>query len=139
MHKLPIMRFNYSFLLVICIFTIAMGIYAAQPWGDNYAYSKWEDYFSLAGMILWSISTYIGIFIVLRIFARKMILIKTYTIGMLTIALLSSFILFDTNFIHIDAQGGLVFLFLPIYQWLSFFLLLFICAIVFKFSRMRAT
>jgi hypothetical protein len=26
-------------------------------------------------------------------------------------------IIFDTVFIHIDAQGGLVFLFIPFYQW----------------------
>lgn len=114
---------------------MAMEIYAAQPWRDNYAYSKFEDYLSLAGMMLWSMSIYIALIIVLLIFARKMILIKTVTMGILLISSLSCFILFDTNFIHIDAQGGLVFLFLPMYQWLSFFVLLFICAIVSKFSK----
>ena len=139
MRKSPVVKLNFVFLSAACVFTIAMELYAAQPWGDNYAYSKLEDYLTLLGMMLWSISIYIALFIALLIFASKVILIKTYTIGMMIIVLLSSFILFDTNFIHINAQGGLVFLFLPIYQWLAFFLLLFICDVVFKFRKIKAT
>jgi large-conductance mechanosensitive channel len=56
-------------------------------------------------------------------------------ICMLIISLFADYTLFDTMFIHIDAQEGLVFLFLPIYQWLAFFILLFICAAVNKFTK----
>jgi hypothetical protein len=112
-----------------------MGIHAAQPWEDNYAYSKLADYFYLVAMMLWSISPYLGMFIALLVFLRKKILIKTFSVCMLAISLFSGFILFDTMFVHIDAQGGLIFLFLPIYQWLALFVLLFICAVVNKFSK----
>jgi hypothetical protein len=39
-------------------------------------------------------------------------------------------ILVDAFFIHLDAQGALVILFLPIYQWLAAVLLILICAIM---------
>jgi hypothetical protein len=38
--------------------------------------------------------------------------------------------LLDAFFIHLDAQGALVILFLPIYQWLAAFLLILICAVL---------
>jgi hypothetical protein len=39
-------------------------------------------------------------------------------------------ILVDAFFINLDAQGALVILFLPIYQWLAAFLLVFICVVM---------
>jgi hypothetical protein len=39
-------------------------------------------------------------------------------------------VLVDAFFIHLDAQGALVILFLPIYQWLAAFLLILICAVL---------
>ncbi len=135
MNKSYLIKFDWIFLISICLFTFAMGIYAAQPWGDNYAYSKLADYFLLIGMMLWAISPYLAMFIVLLVFSRKKILIKTFSVCMFVISLFAGFILFDTMFVHIDAQGGLIFLFLPIYQWLAFFVLLFICAVVNKFSK----
>jgi hypothetical protein len=39
-------------------------------------------------------------------------------------------VLVDAFFIHLDAQGALVILFLPLYQWLAAFLLIIICAII---------
>ena len=48
-----------------------MGIYAALPWGDNYAYSKLADYFALFGMMLWAISPYLAMFVALLVFSKK--------------------------------------------------------------------
>jgi len=134
MNKSILVKFDWFFLIGICLFTFAILIFAAQPWGDNYAYSKFSDYFKLTGMILWSISPYLAMFIALLVFSKKKVLIKTFSVCIFVISLFAGLILFDTMFIHIDAQGGLVFLFLPIYQWLAFFVLLLICAIVYKFS-----
>ena len=135
MNKSYLIKFDWIFLISICLFTFTIAIYAAQPWGDNYAYKDLADYFYLLGMMLWAISPYLAMFIVLFIFSRKKVLIKTFSICMLIISLFAGYILFDTMFIHIDAQGGLIFLFLPIYQWLAFFIMLFICAAVNKFTK----
>ena len=134
MYKSNLIKFDWIFLIGICLFTLVMGIYAAQPWGNNYAYSKFSDYLQLFGMMLWAVSPYLAMFIALLVFSRKEILIKTFSVCMFAISLFAGYILFDTMFIHIDAQGGLIFLFLPIYQWLAFFVLLFICTVVYKFS-----
>ena len=135
MNKSYLIKFNWIFLISICLFTLVMGIYAAQPWGDNYAYSKFSDYLQLFGMMLWAVSPYLAMFIVLRVITKKEILIKTFSVCTFAISLFAAFILFDTMFIHIDAQGGLIFLFLPIYQWLAFIVFLFICSLVNKFSK----
>lgn len=138
MNKSLLVKINFIFILLACIFTMAMEIYSARPWGDNYAFTQFDDYLTLAKMMLWSISIYLTFAILLFILSRKMILIKTVTIGIFIISLLSCFIIFDITFIHIDAQGGLVYLFLPFYQWFALFVLLCVCAIVFMFSSKKS-
>ena len=134
MKKAYLIKFDWIILISICLFTFAMAIYAAQPWKNNYAYQKLSDYFPLIGMMIWAISPYLAMCMALLVFTRKNILIKTFSVCMIVISLFSGFLIFDTILINIDAQGGLVFISLPLYQWLAFFILLFICAIVNKFA-----
>jgi hypothetical protein len=56
---------------------------------------------------------------------RKSLVISS--LGALLIVIFGIAVLINTMFIHVDAQGGLVFLFLPIYQWLAILVLVFIC------------
>jgi len=37
MNKSYLIKFDWIFLISICLFTFTIAIYAAQPWGDNYA------------------------------------------------------------------------------------------------------
>ena len=137
--KTAIVKFNYTFLLAVSVFTIMMVLHNFSPgdgiqffWGGYHYIGIYLETFII---FLWSISVYIGLFMVLIIFARRRILIKTFTAGMLAIGLLSCVILYEISFNTLDALGGLIFFVLPKYQWLSLFLLLFVCAIVFIFSK----
>jgi hypothetical protein len=104
-----------------------MMVYAAQPWGNNYAYQNFIGYVMLVIFVGWAVSPYLFILLAIR---REMRDNKGLRISLLIVISLfcmaSMAIIFDTVFVHIDAQGGLVFLFLPIYQWVAIGLLVFI-------------
>ena len=94
------------------ISTVGLAIYSAQPWGDNST-----GYVGLIIFIAWAISAYVFMYISaawLLGFPRLMVF-RTVVASLLCISGVA--IIFDTVFIHIDAQGGLVFLFIPFYQW----------------------
>ena len=135
MHNSHFIKFDWILLTGISLYTWVMGIYAAQPWGNNYAYSKLTDYLSLFGLLIWAISPHIAMLITLLYFSKRTILIKTFSVLILIITLVSAYILFDGMFVHPDAQGGLIFLVLPMYQWAALFVFLIICGFVFKLTK----
>jgi len=97
--------------------TIAIGIYAAQPWGDNYAFQNILDYLTLFIVLGWEISPYLYLIWAIRLNKIP----ERFPQGIFIVLLFVCFggvaLLLDTVFIQNDAQGGLVFLFLPFYQW----------------------
>ncbi len=129
------MKHKIGFVIAIsaAAFTICMMIYAAQPWGDNYAYKTFSDYLTLVGFALWAISPYLILTIILQGFRKNKYSTNTAIIGALIIAITSCALLIDAFFIHIDAQNALVFIFLPIYQWVAFLVLALICFAVGRF------
>ena len=114
-------------------FTICMMIYAAQPWGDNYAYKNFSDYLTLFGYTLWAISPYLILAIILQSFRKNPYSLNVAFYGALLILLSSFALLIDAFFIHIDAQNALLFLFLPICQWLAILILALISFTVGKY------
>ena len=94
------------------ISTVGLAIVSAQPWGDNST-----GYVGLIIFIAWAISAYVYMYFSaawIPGFPRLMVF-RTVVASLLCISGVA--IIFDTVFIHIDAQGGLVFLFIPLYQW----------------------
>jgi len=112
-----------------------MMIYAAQPWGDKYAYKNFADYLTLFGYALWAISPYLILVIIFQSFQKNQYSINVAFFGALIIVLTSCGLLIDAFFIHIDAQNALLFLFLPICQWLAFLILALISFKVGKFLK----
>ena len=107
----------YFLSLVAILSTISLLIYSAHPWGGNYAYKTASDYLLLLVFIFWAFSPYM--YLLIRSFRARWVnkqLITWFVVSMIVCAGGVS-IFVDTVFIHIDAQGALVFLFLPIYQW----------------------
>lgn len=104
--------------LVAVIFTAAIQIYAAQPWGDNYAYQSVRDYLGLSVFVIWAISPYLFVYFssYFQKSSRKPLLFRLIAGALLLVVAL--YIYINATFIHLDAQGGLVFLFLPLYQWM---------------------
>jgi hypothetical protein len=113
-------------------------VYAAQPWGDNYAYKGFSDYLTLFGYMLWAISPYFMLAIIFHGFRHHPSASLVALVGTVLIVLASAALLIDAIFVHIDAQGGLIFLFLPIPQWLAALFLGLICLIVYKVIKKKS-
>ena len=125
-------------LILATIFTIAIMVYAAQPWGDNHAYKTFSDYLTLFGYMAWAISPYFMLAIIFDGFLHHPSASLTALVGTVLIVLASAALLIDAFFVHINAQGGLIFLFLPIPQWLAALFLGLICLIVSKVIKKKS-
>ncbi len=109
---------SYYLSLSALAATMILMIYAAHPWGNNYAYGGLSGYLGLLGFLCWAASPYILLaWRSKRTIenSKKRILFETISILMCTISLA---LIIDIIFIHPDPQGGIALLFLPIYQWL---------------------
>jgi len=115
----PILKILVILPLVASVATICIGIYMAQPWGDNNAYQGVGDYFVLTIFLAWAVSPYLYFLD----FARRGRITAPGALFTLIAALLvccgGVFLLVDAAFMHMDAQSGLVIVVLPVYQWLA--------------------
>lgn len=115
-------KLGYFLFSLMVVFTISMLIYSAQPWGDNYAYQKLSGYIFLLVVMVWAILPYVFLFYFLRYLHNRFVAIKIFTVSIFIISALSAALIINVNFFNIDAQGGLIYLFLPIYQWCAIIL-----------------
>lgn len=119
-----------TILFAAAAVTILFGIYMAHPWDDNYAYQRISDYFVLVGLLMFAISPYLGFLFIPRLFRENSKATITFLVGAVIIATIGIYFLFDVAFLHPDAQGGLFFIFLPIYQWMATAVLAVICLFI---------
>jgi hypothetical protein len=103
---------------VSIIFSIILEVVAAQPWGNNYAYQDISGYLTLLLFMTWSVTPYLYLFHSSRLNSKIRIKNMLRTVIAFIICVIGIGIFLDVTFIHRDAQGGLVFLILPIFQWL---------------------
>ena len=108
----------YIVLGAAMLTTLGMMVYAARPWGDNYAYQSATGYLVLLLFMGWALSPYAAL------------MVSNAWLGgsrgggwlVFVAALLATgfglWVITDAVFIHPDAQGALVFVVLPLYQWL---------------------
>ncbi len=129
-YSVKAVKFGLYGLFVTVLCTVTLMVYAAHPWGDNYAYQTLTDYIFLTAFAFWAVIPYLALMLLIQIFHRHKISIYVTLIGAGIICLASVGLLIDMVFIHVDAQGSLLFLFLPVYQWVAIFILGVICVIV---------
>lgn len=103
--------------IVAGLFTLFSLIYAGQPWNMGFQLIfGWIGLF--VGFGAWAVSPYIMLSTRIR---KPNITFKqsiAYFIGCLLVASYGVYCLVEM-FIHPDAQGGLIFIFLPVYQWIG--------------------
>ena len=98
--------------------TLAFMVTMARPWGDNDAYQGLGGYLWLLFLALWAILPYLLLFIM----ANRVVNFKNKAIFLLIGALImvgggmAAYV--DAMWLHPDPQGGLVFIAVPLYQWI---------------------
>lgn len=120
----------YLFLLLCTVATVAIGIHMARPWGDNYAYQDASGYGVLALMLPWAVSPYAGLAFGLRLLRRSRVASRVFAGSAPILAIPGLVAYVDAAFVHLDAQGGLVFVFAPLLQWAAVVALGVACALL---------
>jgi hypothetical protein len=105
-------------VLAAAMITLALLIYMARPWGDNYAYQSLSGYALLLGLAVWVTLPYLTILFLARKAGgfRANLLIVAF--GALILSAGGVFLYVDAAFLHRDPPGGLVFFAVPCYQWI---------------------
>ena len=103
--------------LAAALITLTLMIYMAQPWGDNDAYQSLSGYVGLLALAGWANLPYLMIFFLAGKSSKVRAIKVADIIGTLIIS--SGVLLYvDAAFLHPDPQGALVFITVPLYQWL---------------------
>lgn len=123
------------FLGLVIAATLGLAIDMARPWGDNYAYQGIADYLRLAAFLLWAISPLAALAAGAGLFRHARMASRVYVAGAIVIALAGVFAYVDAALLHPDAQGGLVFLFAPLFQWAAVLCLGAVCAVMRRATR----
>jgi len=112
------------------IATTTLAVIAAQPWGANYAYQDVSGYLLLVVSVAWATSPSVYLLLLAGRQSSHRMSNFIRTAVMVLICLGGVAVVFDAVFVHPDAQSGLVFLFLPFYQWAIIGLLELVLALV---------
>lgn len=122
------------FLGLCMVASVGLGIHMAQPWGDNYAYQDLAGYAYLAGFLAWAIAPLAALAWAAGWFRRSRRAWWLFALGAVCIAVWGTIVYVDASLVHLDAQGGLVFLFTPILQWAAALGLAAVCGLVQRFA-----
>lgn len=110
---------NRLIALSAALVTLTLMISMASPWGDNSAYQTASGYAWLLGIAVWATLPYLTLlFMACKEFRSKVNKIVNIC-GTLVVALGGVALYLDAAFLHRDPQGGLVFMAVPLYQWLT--------------------
>jgi hypothetical protein len=98
--------------------TIGFMLYAAQPWRSDQPFGLGHIAF-----MSWAIMPYVAGAVLARVFRDQRRSLIIILIGLAISVGSALFIYYYSLFVHIDAQGALIFVFFPVYQ-LAFTLIL---------------
>jgi hypothetical protein len=104
--------------LAAALISLALLIYAAQPWGNNSVYQDLSGYLGLLGFAVWVTLPYL-----MTLFLAKKALASQankffMVIGALLISCGGVALYVEAVLLHRDAQGALAFVAVPFYQWI---------------------
>ena len=98
--------------------TLGVMVYAARPWGDNYAYQSLSGYLVLLLFMGWALAPYAALMVSNAWLGGSRPGGRLVFVAVLLTTGLGLWVIADAVFLHPDAQGALVFVVLPLYQWL---------------------
>ncbi|MGE0373477.1 MAG: hypothetical protein AB7Q01_16580, partial [Gammaproteobacteria bacterium] len=98
---------------------VALMFRMAMPWSGSAPYDNLAGYLGLAKVVSWALSPYAWFYFSSYWQKRHPRLIRWRLALALMLGVGGLCLYVDAVFIHLDAQGALVFLFIPLYQWVG--------------------
>jgi hypothetical protein len=102
--------------ILAALSSLALMVYAARPWGDDYAYQGWRGYAGLLLMMAWATLPYLGIVLLARqaVHGKAGEILVLVGALIVTVGGLAAYV--EAIWLHPDPQGGLAFIVVPFYQ-----------------------
>lgn len=116
-------KLSLLILIISALLTASLEIFTAQPWGDNYAYQDYSGYLVLACFVIWNLAPYVTLALLVYRDRKNSKHLIILLIGIIVIVSISIFWLIDTLFIHMSSTSGLIFLSLPLCQFIAILIL----------------
>ena len=104
--------------LAAALATLTLMISMARPWGDNNTYQSLSGYAWLLGFAVWAILPYLMIIFLARRALASQANNFVVIIGAMIISIGGVALYIDAALLHHDPQGALVFVAVPLYQWI---------------------
>jgi hypothetical protein len=101
-------------LLGAAVFTLGVMIKAGEGWNQGFAW--WLGFFAFGA---WAVSPYAAMAVMSLAMKRTLPQSLVFLLGCLLVTGFGGVVLIDGFYIHHDAQNALLFVFLPIYQWIG--------------------
>lgn len=134
------LRTALVFLLAVsCAFPILIGVYMSRPWESDDSPSRYLDISSflwLAGLLAFAGSPNVGALLLNRLFRSDDKALLTFLVGAAAIASYGIYA-YSYTITHPDAQGGLTFMFVPLYQWFALTVWTIVCLAMRNLRAMR--
>ncbi|MEE9523684.1 MAG: hypothetical protein V3V59_02920 [Thermodesulfovibrionales bacterium] len=112
------MRITGIFLTALSVLasviTLSLMVYAGQGWEQGIVW--WLGFLAFG---IWAISPYCFMTISHYLLINNNKQSIVFLVSSILIILFGMFIYYDGFFIHIDAQSALLFIFIPLYQWIG--------------------
>ena len=107
---------NYALIVLGLLISVGISIYAAQPWGDNYAYQDISGYFSLLLWELWIGLPFVVLYLLNKHYSNSSVHLKLLFVACLIGSIFASYIYVDSIIFSSSSTSALIFIFLPAYQ-----------------------
>ena len=126
-----------NYVLILLGFLISAGIlvYAAQPWGDNYAYQEFSGYVSLLLWELWVGLPFLALYLLNRKYSSSSPHLKLLFFACLIGSISASCIYADSILFSRSSTSALIYAALPVYQLLFLAIVGVVCVIMTKRVR----
>ena len=114
--------------ILASVVTFGIMLYAGEP-------SSIEWWFAALFFAAWGVSPYACLAIISVRVREKGVASLVSLIGVCALAGFGLYAYLDGFFVHLDAQNGLLFVFIPFLQWVGCVLVGAICLVAFKLQR----
>jgi hypothetical protein len=104
--------------LSAALVTLTLMIFMARPWVDNSAYQTTSGYAWLLCIAVWATPPYLMLLFMTQKAFRSKVNKLINIAGTLVVTFGGVGLYIDAAFLHPDPQGGLVFIAVPLYQWI---------------------
>ena len=124
--------YNQIIIYLGLAITVALSIYSARPWGDNYAYQSISGYLNLILFEAWLSIPFIILHFLNKKYGNNYILKYIILFSVIVVTVFGGYVYIDAVFIHTSSTSALIFVFLPVYKILFLGVITLICLIINK-------